>query len=88
MSSQCRIDGIEEVRPASHAEFMFRSAIFTFTRLADGRTFRVRMPRQKAWRPGDVVTLEDAVLEAEAGPHTTDPVADSTRRPPWIGRMG
>jgi len=57
---------MEEVPPISHAEFMFRSAIYTLTRLADGRSFRVRMPRQRAWQSGDVVTLEDTALEAGA----------------------
>ena len=64
MSSRCRIDGMEEVPPLSHADFMFRSAIYMLTRLDDGRSFRVRMPRRTAWRPGDVITLETAALEA------------------------
>ena len=66
MRSRYRIDQVEEVPPISHAEFMVRSAIYTVTRLADGRTFRVRLPRRHAWQPEDVVTLEDAVLEAGA----------------------
>jgi len=64
VSSRCRIDGIEEVPPLSHAEFVFRPAIYTVTRLSDGRSFRVRMSQQAAWRLGDVVTLENAALEA------------------------
>ena len=64
MKSRCRIDRIEEVAPTSHAEFMFRSALYTLTRIVDGRSFCVRMPRRPAWQPGDVVTLETAVLEA------------------------
>jgi len=66
MSSQCRIVGIEDIPPKSHADFMFRSSIYTLLRLADGRSFRVRMPRKRAWQPGDVVTIRDAALESGA----------------------
>lgn len=64
MSLRCRVDGVEEMRPTSHAEFLFRTVVYRITRLADGRSFRVRMPGRTAWRPGDEVTLENALLEA------------------------
>lgn len=66
MRAQCRVDGVQETAPASHAEFLFRTVIYTITRLNDGRAFRIRMPRRTGWRPGDVVTIENATLEASA----------------------
>ncbi len=63
--SRCRVDGIEVMPPASHADFFFPTVGFAMTRLADGRTFGSRMRRRTAWRPGDKVTVGNALLKAQ-----------------------
>lgn len=63
MSSICRVDGIEEPAWVSHADFLFRTVVYTLTRLSDGRAFRIRTARRPAWRPGEVVSLKDSELE-------------------------
>ena len=65
MVSPCRVDSIEESAPLSHADFLFRSVTYTVTRVSDGRTFRLRMPKRPAWRRGEVVSVEDALLESD-----------------------
>lgn len=63
MRTECRVDRIEETRPISHADFLFRTAIYIVTRLADGQAFRVQLPRHAAWRAGDVVTIDASALD-------------------------
>ncbi len=63
MRSQCRVEGVKPVAPISHADFMIPIVVYSTTRLIDGRSFRVRMPRRTVWRRGEIVTLENSSLK-------------------------
>jgi hypothetical protein len=58
-----QVERIEEVRPLSHADFLFRKVVCTLVRLTDGRAFRIRMNPSRCWSAGEVVALDEGRLE-------------------------
>jgi hypothetical protein len=48
----------------SHRNFLFPECLYTIKRLEDGAIFRVTLSKSLRWVPGDIVEMEDLLLEA------------------------
>lgn len=64
MEQEYRIMKIEPHAGASHVDFVFPSAYYMLKRLSDGKTFKVRMPKDKSWMQGEIVLLEEYRVRA------------------------
>lgn len=47
----------------SHRNFLFPECLYTLKRLEDGCIFRVTLSRSLGWQPGDIIELEDLLVE-------------------------
>ena len=60
--STFKIEKVEDLKPLSHADFLFRKVLLTLVRLTDGRIFQVRRSPSHCGSPGDVVELDERLI--------------------------
>lgn len=58
-----RVAAREDVRGRSHASWLFPECLYTLERQEDGKIFKVTLSKALGWKPGDVVDVEDLLVE-------------------------
>jgi hypothetical protein len=53
----------QEASRQSHRGFLFPECLYTLKRQEDGCIFRVTLSKSLRWEPGDIVELEDLLIE-------------------------
>lgn len=48
----------------SHRSFFFPECLYTLKRVEDGCVFRMTLTKSLRWEPGDIVQLEDLLVES------------------------
>lgn len=66
MKRKYRVVERTDAPKTSHRSFMFPECVYTLLRLDDGRTIRIQLSRSLGWSPGEVVELEDLIVEPRA----------------------
>jgi len=64
MKHKYEVTGREEAPRHSHRSFLFPEDLYTLKRLKDGAIFRVTLSKSLQWKPGDIIELEDLLVEA------------------------
>jgi hypothetical protein len=57
------VTGREEAPRQSHRSFLFPECLYTLKRLDDGCIFRVTMSKALKWERGDIIELEDLLVD-------------------------
>ncbi len=53
----------QEPPPQSHRNFLFPECLYTLKRLDSGAVFRVTLSKSMGWKPGDIIEMEDLLVE-------------------------
>ena len=51
----------------SHRSFLFPEWLYTLKRVDDGCIFRVTLSKSLRWEIGDIIELEESLVEASSG---------------------
>ena len=56
---------VQEAPRQSHGSFLFPECLYTLKRMDDGGIFRVTLSKFLRWEPGNVVELEDLLVDTQ-----------------------
>lgn len=58
-----RVKNGQDLPRLSHRSWIFPECLYTLERQEDGKVFRVTLEKSLGWRSGDLVEVEDWIIE-------------------------
>ncbi len=58
-----RVEAVEACRLMCHSDFVSLPQLYQLRRVRDGALYRLRLPRKRGWKAGDVIQLASHAVE-------------------------